>query len=121
MAVYRKLGRVTSHRNLMLRNLTTDVLRYGRIQTTETRAKETKRMVDKMVTLGKRGDLASRRRAMAYILDEDVVKELFDNIGPSFDQRQGGYTRIYKLVPRRGDAAPMAILELIDEENEEAK
>ena len=77
MAYYRKLGRKTSHRNLMLRNLTTDVLRYGKITTTVTRAKETRRMVEKMITLGKRGDLSARRAALAYITDDEVVNNLF--------------------------------------------
>ena len=113
MAYYRKLGRKTSHRNLMLRNLTTDVLRYGKITTTVTRAKETRRMVEKMITLGKRGDLSARRAALAYITDEEVVKNLFSEIAPKYAERHGGYTRITKLGERRGDSAPMSILELI--------
>ncbi|EFM38329.1 ribosomal protein L17 [Peptostreptococcaceae bacterium AS15] len=113
MAYYRKLGRKTSHRNLMLRNLTTDVLRYGKITTTVTRAKETRRMVEKMITLGKRGDLSARRAALAYITDEEVVKNLFSEIAPKYAERNGGYTRITKLGERRGDSAPMSILELI--------
>ena len=113
MAYYRKLGRKTSHRNLMLRNLTTDVLRYGKITTTVTRAKETRRMVEKMITLGKRGDLSARRAALAYITDEEVVKNLFSEIAPKYAERNGGYTRITKLGERRGDSAPLSILELI--------
>jgi len=113
MAYYRKLGRKTSHRNLMLRNLTTDVLRYGKITTTVTRAKETRRMVEKMITLGKRGDLSARRAALAYITDEEVIKNLFSEIAPKYAERNGGYTRITKLGERRGDSAPMSILELI--------
>ena len=113
MAYYRKLGRKTSHRNLMLRNLTTDVLRYGKITTTVTRAKETRRMVEKMITLGKRGDLSARRAALAYITDEEVVKNLFSEIAPKYAERNGGYTRITKLGERRGDSAPMSSLELI--------
>ena len=113
MAYYRKLGRKTSHRNLMLRNLTTDVLRYGKITTTVTRAKETRRMVEKMITLGKRGDLSARRAALAYITDEEVVKNLFSEIAPKYAERNGGYTRITKLGERRGDSAPMSILEMI--------
>ena len=113
MAYYRKLGRKTSHRNLMLRNLTTDVLRYGKITTTVTRAKETRRMVEKMITLGKRGDLSARRAALAYITDEEVVKNLFSEIAPKYAERNGGYTRITKLGERRGDRAPLSILELI--------
>jgi len=113
MANYRKLGRKTSHRNLMLRNLTTDVLKHGKITTTVTRAKETRRMVEKMITLGKRGDLSARRAALAYITDEEVVKNLFSEIAPKYAERNGGYTRITKLGERRGDSAPMSILELI--------
>ncbi len=113
MATYRKLGRNTAHRNLMLRNQVTDVLKYERIQTTETRAKETRRMVEKMITLGKRGDLHARRQALAYMLDETTVKKLFDEIAPKYAERNGGYVRILKTVPRKGDNAPMAIIELV--------
>ena len=113
MASYRKLGRPTDHRNLMLRNLVTSLLKNGRIETTETRAKETRKLAEKMITLAKRGDLHARRQVLAYMLDETVVKNLFDEIAPKYQERNGGYTRILKLGPRRGDAAPMAILELI--------
>lgn len=113
MANYRKLGRETSHRNLMLRNLTTDILRHGKITTTVTRAKETRRMAEKMITLGKKGDLSARRAALAYITDEEVVKKLFSEIAPKYTERNGGYTRIIKLGERRGDSAPMSILELV--------
>lgn len=114
MASYRKLGRPTDHRNLMLRNLVTSLLKNGRIQTTETRAKETRKIAEKMITLAKRGDLHARRQVLAYILDETVVKNLFDEIAPKYEERNGGYTRILKLGPRRGDAAPMAVLELLN-------
>ncbi len=113
MAKQRKLGRVTSHRNAMLRNLTTDLLREGRIETTLGRAKETRRMAEKMITLGKRGDLHARRQALAYIYDEDVVTRLFEEIAPGYEDRNGGYTRILKKGPRRGDASEVAILELV--------
>ena len=113
MAIYRKLGMVSSHRNLVLRNMTTDLLKHGKITTTETRAKEVKRMADKMITLGKRGDLHARRQALAYMMDETVVKNLFDEIAPKYAERNGGYSRIIKTMPRRGDAAPMAIIELV--------
>ena len=113
MAKYRKLGMVSSHRNLVLRNMTTDLLKHGKITTTETRAKEVKRMADKMITLGKRGDLHARRQALAYMMDETVVKNLFDEIAPKYAERNGGYSRIIKTMPRRGDAAPMAINELV--------
>jgi len=109
----RKLGRESAHRKAMLRNLVTDLLREGRITTTEMRAKETRRMAEKMITLGKRGDLHARRQALAYIFDEDVVKKLFDEIAPGYEDRQGGYTRILKLGPRRGDAAEEVYLELV--------
>ncbi len=97
----------------MLRNQVTDLLREGRITTTITRAKETRRMAEKMITLGKRGDLHARRQALAYIYDEDVVTELFDNIAPKYAERSGGYTRILKLGQRRGDTAEMVFLELV--------
>ncbi|MBC2576410.1 50S ribosomal protein L17 [Peptostreptococcus canis] len=113
MANYRKLGRETAHRNLMLRNLVTSLLREGRIETTVTRAKETRRMAEKMITLAKRGDLHARRQVLAYILDETVVKNLFDDIAPKYAERNGGYTRILKKGPRRGDNAEMAIIELV--------
>ena len=113
MAQLRKLGRTTPHRRAMLRNLTTDLLREGRIETTVTRAKETKRMAEKMITLGKRGDLHARRQALAYIFDETVVTKLFEEIAPEYADRQGGYTRILKKGPRRGDGAEMAIIELV--------
>ena len=97
----------------MLRNQVTDLLREGRITTTITRAKETRRMAEKMITLGKRGDLHARRQALAYIYDEDVVTELFDTIAPKYAERNGGYTRILKLGQRRGDTAEMVFLELV--------
>lgn len=113
MANYRKLGRVTSHRNLMLRNLVTDLLRCGRIETTVTRAKETRRMAEKMITLAKRGDLHARRQVLSYVQEELVVKNLFDNVAPKYAERNGGYTRMIKKGPRRGDGAEIVILELV--------
>ena len=113
MPGYRKLGRDSAHRKAMLRNLVTDLLREGRITTTEMRAKEARRMAEKMITLGKRGDLHARRQALAYIFDEDVVKKLFDEIAPDYQDRQGGYTRILNLGPRRGDGAEEVYLELV--------
>ena len=113
MAQLRKLGRTTPHRRAMLRNLTTDLLREGRIETTVNRAKETRRMAEKMITLGKRGDLHARRQALAYIFDESVVTKVFEEIAPGYADRQGGYTRILKKGPRRGDGAEMAIIELV--------
>ncbi len=113
MGMHRKLGRPTSHRVAMLRNLTTSLLNNGRIVTTETRAKELRKVAEKMITLGKRGDLHARRQALAYIYDKDVVYKLFEEIAPKYAERNGGYTRIMKLGPRRGDAAEMAIIELV--------
>lgn len=125
---YRKLGRTSAHRKSMLRNLTTDLIVNGRIVTTETRAKEVRKFADKMITLGKKGDHASRRRAAAFMMDviadvkeeEDKVvvqtalQKLFDDVAPRFENRNGGYTRIIKMDARRGDAAKMAVLELVD-------
>ena len=113
MAIYRKLGRPSAHRNMMLRNLVTSLLKHGRIETTEARAKETKKIAEKMITLAKRGDLHARRQVLAYVTEKEVVKNVFDEIAPKYEDRSGGYTRMYKLGPRRGDAAPMVILELI--------
>lgn len=113
MAIYRKLGRPSAHRNMMLRNLVTSLLKHGRIETTEARAKETKKIAEKMITLAKRGDLHARRQVLAYVTEKEVVKNVFDDIAPKYEDRNGGYTRMYKLGPRRGDAAPMVILELI--------
>ena len=113
MAQLRKLGRPTDHRLAMLRNLVTSLLREGRIETTLTRAKETRRMAERMITLGKRGDLHSRRLALAYIYDEDVVTKLFEEIAPKYEDRNGGYTRIIKVGPRRGKKEKKAIIELV--------
>ncbi len=110
---YRKLGRNTGHRGAMLRNIVTSLFRHGRIQTTEARAKELNAIAEKMITLAKQGDLASRRLALSYLMDEDVVTKLFNTIAPQYADRQGGYTRIMKLGLRRGDAATMVIIELV--------
>jgi large subunit ribosomal protein L17 len=113
MPGYRKLGRPTAHRKTMLRNLVTDLLREGRISTTLHRAKETRRIAEKMITLAKRGDLHARRQVLAYVYDEDVVTKLFEEIAPKYENRNGGYTRIMKLGPRRGDCAEVVFLELV--------
>lgn len=113
MAKLRKLGRRSDHRDALLRNQVTSLLMKGSIKTTVTRAKETKRMAEKMITLGKRGDLAARRQVLAYIYDKGVVANLFEEIAPKYSERNGGYTRVLKLGPRRGDASEMAILELV--------
>ena len=112
----RKLGRPTAHRISMLRGMVTLLLENGQVQTTLTRAKELRAVADKMITLGKTNTLASRRAALAYITKEDVVTKLFNEIAPKYEGRNGGYTQIYKLGPRRGDAAEMAIIKLVDEE-----
>ena len=98
----------------MFRQMVTDLLRKGRMETTITRAKEIRPITEKMITLGKKNTLASRRDALAFITDEDVVKKLFEEIAPKFAERQGGYCRITRLGPRRGDAAEMAVIELVD-------
>ena len=117
---YRKLGRKSAQRNALLRDLTTDVIVYGRIETTETRAKEVRKFVDQMITLGKKGDLASRRRAAAFLRNEiasatvegdqvvveRVLTRLFGEYAERYADRQGGYTRVLKTGPRRGDGAP---------------
>ena len=113
MAGYRKLGRPTDQRKAMLRNLVTSFLKHGKIETTETRAKETKNLAEKMITLAKRGDLHARRQVLSFVTEEEVVKNLFDNIAPKYAERNGGYTRIYKVGPRRGDGAEVVILELV--------
>ncbi|MFW5647734.1 MAG: 50S ribosomal protein L17 [Candidatus Alkaliphilus sp. MAG34] len=113
MAHYRKLGRSSAHRDLMLRNLVTSLLKNGRIETTDTKAKETRKLAEKMITLAKRGDLHARRQVLGFVTEETVVKELFDEIAPKYEERNGGYTRIMKLGPRRGDAAEMVIIELV--------
>lgn len=111
--VQRKLGRNTSQRRALMRHLTTALIRCGRIETTEQKAKELRCTAEKMITLGKQGNLAARRLAMAYMMDESVVKDLFDNIAPKYADRNGGYTRIIKIGPRKGDAAMMCYIELV--------
>ena len=111
--VLRKFGRRSEPRRAMLRNLATSVILGGRIQTTEAKAKQLKSIADKMITLGKRNDLHARRQALAYLLDENAVTKLFEEIAPRYGERQGGYTRVLKLGTRRGDAAPMAIIEFV--------
>ena len=113
MAGYRKLGRPTDQRRAMLRNLVTSFLKHGKIETTEPRAKETRSIAEKMITLAKRGDLHARRQVLAYVTEEAVVQNLFDNIAPKYAERNGGYTRMYKVGPRRGDGAEVVILELV--------
>lgn len=110
----RKLNRPTDQRKAMLRNLVTSFLETGRIETTLTRAKETQSMAEKMITLGKANTLHSRRQVLEFITKEDVVTKVFAEMAPKYADRNGGYTRIMQLGPRRGDSAPMAVLELVD-------
>ena len=110
----RKLGRTTDHRMAMLRNLVTSLLENGKISTTVTRAKEVRCLAEKMVTLGKKNTLHTRRQALSFITKEDVVTKLFNEIDPKYAERNGGYTRILKTAPRKGDGAEMAILMLVD-------
>ncbi|MGG3852870.1 50S ribosomal protein L17 [Caldifermentibacillus hisashii] len=119
---YRKLGRTSDQRKALLRDLATNLIINERIQTTETRAKELRSVIEKLVTLGKRGDLHARRQAAAFVRKEvaddesnkDALQKLFSDIAPRYEDRQGGYTRILKVGPRRGDSAPMAIIEFVD-------
>ncbi|MBE6838517.1 MAG: 50S ribosomal protein L17 [Ruminococcus sp.] len=109
----RKLGRPTDHRKAMLRAMVTYLLENGQIETTVTRAKEVRSMAEKMITIAKTNDLQAKRQVMSYVTKEDVAKKLFDEISPKYAERNGGYTRIIKIGPRRGDAAEMAIIQLV--------
>ena len=124
MANNRKLGRVSSHRKAMLRNLATDVIMHGKIETTATRAKEVRKVVDKLITLGIRGDLHARRQAAAILQNvvdpatgKTAVQVLFDDVAPKFKGKNGGYTRVIKTYNRKGDNAPMAIIGLFSSLN----
>lgn len=110
---YRKLGRDSSARKALFKSILTSLFQHGRIETTEAKAKEISGLAGKLITLAKRGDLSARRMAIARLADEDVVRKLFGEIAAKYSDRQGGYTRIMKLGPRRGDAAPMVIIELV--------
>ena len=109
----RKLGKATDHRIAMLKNLTTALLENGKIETTVAKAKEVRSLAERMITLGKQNTLHTRRQALSYITKEDVVTKLFGEIAPKYADRNGGYTRIIKIGPRRGDASEMAIIELV--------
>lgn len=111
----RRLGRTTSHRVAMFRNMVTSLLSNERIVTTDAKAKEIRSVAEKMITLGKRGDLHAHRQAASYIREKSVVTKLFTTIAPRFKDRQGGYTRIIKLGQRLGDAASMSVIELVEE------
>ena len=109
----RKLGRPTGHRRAMFRNQVTDLLNYEKITTTEAKAKEVRGLAERMITLGKKGELHSRRRALSFILDKKVVEKVFGELAPRYAERPGGYTRMIKLGPRLGDGAAMVKLELV--------
>ena len=110
----RKLGRDAAHRKALFANLTGALIEHGRIKTTEAKAKSVKPIAEKMITLGRRGDVAAQRQAVAYLRSKDVVHKLFHDVAPRFADRPGGYSRIVKLGPRQGDAAEMVYLELVD-------
>ncbi len=110
----RKLGRDSAHRKALYANLAAALIEHGRIKTTEAKAKEVRPIVEQMITLGKRGDLHAHRQAVAYLRSKSVAHKLFSDVAPRFAERPGGYTRVVKLGPRPGDAAPMAYLELVD-------
>ena len=109
----RKLGKTTAQRRAMLRQMVTDFLDKGKLETTVTRCKEIAPIAENIITLGKKDTLASRRQAIAYITREDVVTKVFSEIAPKYDGREGGYTRITRIGPRRGDAAEIAVIELV--------
>ena len=110
---YRKLGRNSSNRKALFRSILTSFFKYGKIETTVTKAKEVAKHSAQLITLAKRNDLHARRQVMAVLVDETITKKLFEEIAPKYEGRQGGFTRIYRVGPRRGDAAEMAIIELI--------
>ena len=115
----RKLGRTSSHREAMLRNMVTSFLKYERITTTDAKAKELRKVAEKMITLGKRGDLHARRQALSFVRDRAVVGKLFDELSIRYRERGGGYTRIVKMGNRTGDNAPVSIIEFIREASQE--
>jgi large subunit ribosomal protein L17 len=112
----RKLGRTTAHREMLLRNLVTSLVEKERVRTTVAKAKETRPVAEKMITLGKKGTLHARRQALAFLTKEEAVTRLFETVAPRFKERPGGYTRIVKLGPRKGDGAEMAVIELLGSE-----
>jgi len=109
----KRLGGSASHQKAMMSNLVKALIEHERLETTQTRAKEVQPLVEKLVSMAKRGDLHARRRALSIIHDRDVVHKLFDEIGPRYEDRDGGYSRVVKTGPRKGDAAPMAIIEFV--------
>ena len=113
MSTHRKLGKPTDQRMAMLRAMTTYLLEEGQIKTTVSRAKEVAPLAEKMITLAKKNDLTAYRQALSFLTKEDVAKKLFDKLGPQYAERNGGYTRVVRIGPRRGDAAEMAIVQLV--------
>ncbi len=116
-----KLGRTSSHRNAMFRNMVTSLIKYDRIRTTDVKAKELKRLADKIITLAKQGDLSARRQALSIVREKDVVHKLFEEASERFGSITGGYTRIVKIGIRSGDAAPISIVELVGSDNSKKK
>lgn len=116
----RRLGRNSSHRKAMLRNMVTSLLDQEKITTTDARAKEVRKLAEKMITLGKKGDLHARRQALSVVQDKKVVAKLFDRLAPRYTERNGGYTRIMKVGNRAGDNAPVSIIEFVEQEQEVA-
>jgi large subunit ribosomal protein L17 len=110
----KKLGRDSAHRKALFANLTSSLIEHGRIRTTETKAKAVRPIAEKMITLGRDGSIHARRQALAYLRSQEIVHKLFSEVAPRFVDRPGGYTRVVKLGPRQGDAAPMAYIELVD-------
>lgn len=110
----KKLGKPTDQRLALLRSLVESLFTYNKIKTTDTRAKEAKKMAEKIITLGKKGDLHSRRQALSILPKKDIIKDVFGSLSGRYEKRDGGYTRITKLPPRRGDAAPISLLELVE-------
>ena len=119
--VGRKLGKTTSHREAMLRNMVTSLLKYEKITTTDAKAKELRKVAEKMITLGKRGDLHARRQALSYVRDKEIVAKLFDELSARYRDFAGGYTRIMKMGNRLGDNAPMSIIEFTQRQEQTKK
>lgn len=118
---HRKLQRPSSHRIMMLRNMVTELFRHGRIETTLAKAKELRSFAEKLITLGKQGDLKAKREALRYLMDKAIMRKLFNEIAPRYKERAGGYTRIYRTSFRKGDGAPLSIIELIPPEEAPGK
>lgn len=118
---HRKLQRPSSHRLMMLRNMVTDLFRHERIETTLAKAKELRSFAEKLITLGKRGDLKAKREVLKYVMDKSIMRKLFNEIAPRYKDRQGGYTRLYRTTFRKGDGAPMSVIELVPPDEAQGK